>query len=121
MGGIFMEDKDFDKEFENILEEQKDEKEELSEESEKQPEEKEIKVSKPFLYMLFAIAAFAILIITKIFVNFGVYHPVIHGIICLIVYCISGAGAILAFLQEKKPNPEFYANGFALILALLCL
>ena len=108
-----MKDKDLDKELENV------EVQNVEQPAEEQKEG--MKVSQKMLYMLFAIASFAIIVLTKIFLNFGAYQPIFHGIICLIVYSLSGAGAVLSFLQEKKPNAEFYANGSALILALLCL
>lgn len=87
-----------------------------------QPKENnEIKMSKNFLFMLFALVSVAITLLTVVLVIFGVYNNIVHGIVCLFACVLPIVGAILTYITAKKPTFELYINLFALALALLCL
>ena len=99
-----------------------EEEKEVVEQNNEQPKvEKEIKMSEKFLFLLFAIASLFIVVLTSILLRFGVYHNVIHGIVCIFAFVLPIVGAILAYLKDKKPSFEVYANLIALALALLVL
>ncbi len=82
---------------------------------------KEFKVSMNVIYTFYAVIAIALLVFTKIFINFGVWNATLYGIVAIIIYALPIVGATLSILSSKKPNFEFYANVFTLALALLCL
>ena len=94
---------------------------EAKEEAKEVKPEKEYKLTSANLYLLFAIAAFAIMVIAKIFINFGVFNPVVHGVVSIIVYSLPLVGGLLSYMHAKKPTFEFIANAIALVLALMVL
>lgn len=79
----------------------------------------EIKFSASSLFMMLGLIAVVILVISKILINFGVFNSALYGIVGIIVYSLPLAGALLAFLQNKKPNCVVWLNLAVLALALI--
>lgn len=74
-----------------------------------------------FMYVLFAFASLALLVVAEIILNFRPNNTnVIRGIMSIPIYILPVVGMALSFLQTKgkKPSFDFWLNVGALIVAL---
>ena len=100
-----------------------EEKEEMVEEPKEvkqEPKEtKEIHLSMKFINLCLAGIALVLVILYRVLLNFGVYNGVLHGIMAIVVYGLPLFGLVWAYMRDKKPTFEFWANTIVLSLALL--
>lgn len=82
-------------------------------------EEEEIKMSEKQnlfdvhnekFYLIFALTALVLFLVTHICRNFGVWSTVFYGIMSIFVFGISLTGAILSFCFTRKLTLEFWFN-----------
>ena len=70
------------------------------------------------VYICMALVTMFLLVLCRVLMNFGVGNMTIHGIISIFIYGIPLAGAILAYLSDKKFSPEFWLNVIVFGLAI---
>ena len=86
-----------------------------SKKSIKMPTDKQIKL----ILAAFALAAIALLALTKTILYFGPKHySVIRGIFSIFIYAISISGMALSYLDKRKPSFELFLNVGAFVATL---
>lgn len=85
-------------------------------------EHKKTSFSKDGLSLSFAVVAFALMVILKIIVNFGIGTQIFYGVATILILGLSIAGGILSYNKNKDfKSMDFIANAIALVLALIIL
>ncbi|MBR4745682.1 MAG: hypothetical protein IK070_03145 [Clostridia bacterium] len=87
----------------------------------KESEKKEIVVTKDGLAMVFALVSLCLVVLYKVLTAFGVWSSVLFGIMAVVVYGLTIAGAILSYLQNKKCTLWVVINAALFALSVLIL
>ena len=85
-----------------------------------QKQQKEYTVTSSTIFALFGVLALCLLVLVKVLAHFGAGSLTLYGIMSIVIYALSGTGAVLSYLSDRQVKSfEFLLNIGVLALALL--